>query len=482
MPGGIIQLAVYGGQDYYLTSNPQISFFKSVYRRHTNFSMEFINLLPEKENELNNSTEQEITFKLFRHGDLVKDVYFVFTLPDIYSGAAVDKFRWIRRIGEYIIKEIKIRIGVHDIDTQYGEWLNIWREMTLPESQKDGYNKMIGNLVEMYDPEKIPNISAYPEATASVPSIHGRKIYVPLNFWFNQSYGNALPLIAMQYDSEPEIIITLRELSHLYNVVSGSDVIRPAGGHNIGKYLDNAHTNTATSLDISPSLEANYIFLDKDERKRFALVEHQYLIRQIQRVSDTFTPQSSNTEVSLDLKIQHPTSALYWYVRRSDLEDLNQWDNFTNWPTADYDPLKTYDGTVDNNPFAGGGYTLADDASSFKSKDIVRSAIIKLNGVDRFSEKDTGMFNLVNNFQHHTRIPKDGIYCYSFGIDTNKYQPSGSCNMSRFNKIQLQIILQQKCGNGVTGSGNYNYTVNVYALNYNIFRLVGGLGDVEFSN
>ena len=182
MPGGIIQLAVYGAQDYYLTSNPQISFFKSVYRRHTNFSMEMINVLPTLENSLSSSTETNIEFAINRNADLVKDMYFVFTLPNIYS-TSVEKFQWIRNIGEFIIKEITFNIGSRQIDKQFGEWLHIWAELNLPEGKKDGYNRMIGNVAEIYDPESVSGSSSYPSETSVCLLLKKEK------YMFHYSFG-----------------------------------------------------------------------------------------------------------------------------------------------------------------------------------------------------------------------------------------------------------------------------------------------------
>lgn len=477
MPGGLIQLAVYGGQDYYLTSNPQISFFKSVYRRYTNFSMEMINVLPSTEHKLQNDTEVDLTFTINRHGDLVKDVYFVFTLPDIYSNST-KKFQWIKRIGEYIIKEVSFNIGGRKIDTQYGEWFHIWNELNLVESKVAGYNRMIGNTTDLYDPETANPAGTYTASSSSTPSIKGRKIYVPLHFWFNDSFGSALPLIAMQNDAEPTINIKLRKITDLFTVIDSGDRIKPTDSYNIGTFLSHGSSDSVTSLDISSSIEANYIFLDKDERRRFALVEHEYLIKQIVKVENTITPATIDTIYTERLRIQHPTASLNWVIRRSDLEAVNQWSNYTNWCQEDVDPIYDQD-----NPFSSDNLVLATDYGSLKNKNIMLDANLKLNGINRFETKEYGMFNLTNNYQHQLKVPKEGIYSYSFSVDGgDKYQPSGTCNMSRYNKIQLQMTLTQKTSISYDDSSSYNYNWMLFSYNYNVFRIQGGLGDVEFSN
>jgi hypothetical protein len=486
MPGGLIQLAVYGGQDYYFTSNPQISFFKSVYRRYTNFSMELINLVPTMENRpLSLTQETIVTFTINRHGDLMKDSYFVFTLPDIYSDATYN-FQWIKRIGEYIIKEVSFNVGSRKIDTHYCEWLHIWSELTTDAAKIQGYYDMIGNVPELYDPAAAnTNGGTYPVGTAVLPSIRGRRIYVPLRFWFNENYGAAFPLIAMQYDSEPTIVLRLRPILELYTItdpLNNNYRVAPSPNnpnHNIGNFLAyNSSNQSVSSLDIIPNMEVNYIFLDRDERKRFALSEHEYLIRQVQIVRDQFIPGTFNNDTrTLELKIQHPVASLYWFLRRSDLEQANQWYNFTNWP----DPAKPpYYYPTTYNPFGADPTITQPNYTAITEKNLVQSGALLLNGINRFDAKSYEFFNLLNSFQHQQRIsPDNGIYSYSFALENEagKYQPSGTCNMSRFNKVQLQLgVLQSPQG------ATYDFRINVFVVNYNVFRILGGLGDVEFSS
>ena len=340
MPGGIIQLVAYGGQDFYLTGNPQISFFKNVYRRHTNFSMEMINIEAyTSSNELNETNDTVLKFKINRNADLIREIYFLFTLPDIFSDTT-DKFQWIDRIGEYIIKEAKFTIGSSDIDILYPEWLHIWNELTIEEGKRTGYNKMIGNITDLTNPQN--SSGSYPtEDTSKIrPTIKSRQIIVPLPFWFTYCVGSALPLISLQYETEPEIRLTLRGFGDLYTIVN-TDRKKDISSYNLGKFTT-SDESSITSLDISPSIEVNYIFLDNDERKRFADAEHQYLINTLQRVEYSITP-STNSEGdtnTFDLKFQHPISNLMWYLRRSDFKNNNQFYNFTNRPDRDIEPIQ----------------------------------------------------------------------------------------------------------------------------------------------
>ena len=576
MPGGLIQLTAYGAQDFYLTGNPQISFFKAVYRRYTNFSMEMIEILPNVNVDLQeNADSSKLSFKISRNGDLVKDMYLVFTLPSIFS-SATKSFEWIKRIGEYIIKEVTITVGGKELDKQHGEYMHFYNELYLDESQKDGYNRMIGNFPQFND--LISHYTNYPVSNANVPAISERQIIVPLQFWFNKSFAQALPLIAMQYDSEPEITFTLRQFNQLYtvkegltfsingvtglnntltienvgnatNIVSGMLVsgdkidsnttvsnVAPTVGlashiditldkslvnnsnpsegftatftsttglarnrpisadSNLGRFLSHNSSTDVTSLNINPRLEVNYIFLDKDERKRFASVEHEYLVKQVQFRTDIVTPTSDKKVHTMEIikDIQHPVSTLIWGIRRSDHEDVNLWSNYTNWPIENTDPLQAElvdSGSIDSNPFNNSDYATSGtnggtNYESLKHKNIMLDATLKLNGSDRFNTKSFEFFNYTNNYQHHKRIPTDGINVYTFSVgNNNKMQPSGTCNMSKF-EATLQMTLAPRAYEDVSGttSPTYNYNIYFYAVNYNVFRVIGGMANMEFSN
>lgn len=486
MAGGLLQLIGQGAEDTYLIGNPQISFFKIVYRRYTNFSMELIELLPETTATLNTTTETTIDFKIGRNGDLVKDVYLTFTLPSIYSNhdgtPANCNFRWINRIGEMIIQEMTFLIGGLEVDKQYGEWLHIWNELTLAEGKRDGYNRMIGNIPEIYNPEKIVDISSYPASMATTPSIIGRKIIVPLAFFFNKTYGQALPLIAMQYDAEPVIRFIFRPINQLYTLVDGNRKapLTSEDTHNFGRFLSHGSTTNVSAYDFNFKLEANYIFLDKDERKRFALVEHQYIIKTLNREVFDTTPTTGEQYVKLNfVNFQHPTTALYWIARRDDAEAVNEWSNYTNYPLKDYNPLFSY--SIDSNPYGSHTYSTTDKAS-YLNKHLIKDCVLKLNGFDRFETKTADLFNYTTGYQHFQRVAEDGIYVYSFQLLNDDKQPSGSCNFSRFNTIEMGITLNPKTSN--TNSGNeedYNINIHAFSQNYNILRIMGGIAGLQFS-
>ena len=161
MTGGFLQLVSYGSQDFYLTGNPQISFFKTVYRRYTNFSMDFYRINPENNLGLAETATTTYKFKIERNGDLISQIFLVFTLPDIYSDNG-SRFRWIENIGSSAVERISVYLGGNLIDQHYGEWFDIWQELTVPLSKKNMYNELIGNVPEIYNPELSPKFTTYP--------------------------------------------------------------------------------------------------------------------------------------------------------------------------------------------------------------------------------------------------------------------------------------------------------------------------------
>src|SRR3989304_6826018 len=181
MAGVLMQLVAYGAQDVYLTGNPQITFFKVVYRRHTNFSMECI------EHSLNGNPDfgRRSSVCITRNGDLITKIYLFIRLGAVNPSPG-SKFAWVRRVGHALIHSVEVEIGGSRIDKQYGVWLDIWWELARHAGDGErGFLKMIGDvpeLIEYNDQDK-------PEYL----------LYVPLKFWFNRHVGLALPLIALQY-------------------------------------------------------------------------------------------------------------------------------------------------------------------------------------------------------------------------------------------------------------------------------------------
>lgn len=426
MPGGLLQLVAFGAQNLYLNGNPSLSFFKKVYKTHTNFACESIKINFNK-NELDYNESTHLIAKIGRNADLVNEMYFIFTIPEIRKRGK-NTFQFVENLGETIIEEYYIYIGGNIIDKQYGEWLHIWSELSLNSNKRYGYEKMTGNVHEIYRPDNFHHIN---DGDIQVDS---RKIIVPLKFWFNKLPGLSLPLIALQYH-EIELHVILRPMKEL--VLEN------------GMRIDD-HTRyfAKRKLDISPYIECNYVFLDTEERTFFAKNSLDYLIEQVIRIP-FYNLQSNNI---LDLVLQNPVKEIIWVVSRNDRQRTNSWFEFGD-----------------------DKYDVKGDGSDLRSTEVLRTAKLTFNGLDRIEEKDHTYFNLIQPYQHHTVIPKPGIYVYSFSLNPEEFQPSGSCNMSRLNKIQLHVNLKSP------SNTDYKYDAHVYVTNHNFLRVTAGLAGVAFA-
>lgn len=509
--GALLQLK-YGLDDRmaFLTFNPSISHFKSVYKRYTNFSMETISVLPNRNNILSFDTDTSISFKIGRDGDLIKDMFLTFEFPDIYSSSNTTdsmtqgcggnhSFQWIKRLAEYLVKEITITMDTQTmIDHHYSEWFHIHSEMTLPFEKKNGYYDMIGNITEYYDPANSAGCNGnYPSgytngnpSTPYAPSIVGRRIILPLQFWFNQNAVNSFPLIATQH-MEFWVNVTLRKLKELYTIInSNDDRIQPPSNLVFGKF-HYPQTNT-NILDLNVNLEVNYIFLEREERKRFALASHEYLITQLQRI--TYSSSSNNiSTINIDMRnFSKPVTNLFFIIRRTDFESCNQWSNFTNW-ISDIPPYRS--GFI--NPF-GSNPTLSQFPAKieyYKTPYMLRGSRILINGSDLvngriynfdnggtdINGKDSFYYNYIQPYMFQKNIPSQGIYSYSFSLDNNEFQPNGAINMSSIStkELILSLINMDQIG---YNEQSYNINVYVFALNYEITRILGGMFGTASSN
>jgi hypothetical protein len=409
MGGGLLQLVAYGAQDVYLTGNPQITFFKVVYRRHTNFSLESIQQTFNGNATLGN----RVTCQISRNGDLVHKLYIQIKAVAGSSPIYLQSF-----YGYRMIKHTELEIGGQRIDKQYGEWMYIWNELTMDQGKKEGYYEMVGGN-SVNKSVKLENKTI--------------DLYIPLEFWFCRNVGLALPLIALQYH-EVKVNIEFNSMDSI-RATNQDDELASDSTCNI-----EINSNNFTSFNAT--LWADYIFLDTDERKRFAQLSHEYLIEQLQ-----FTGTESitaNTVKASRLSFNHPCKELIWAVRpEPDITGSNiNWNNFTN---------------AENN--------------NMIKDNLITSAKLQLNGNDRFAERDGKYFSLVQPYQHHNNIPvNQGINVYSFALKPEEHQPSGTLNMSRIDTAQLQLKSSK--------SGE----LFVYAVNYNVLRILSGMGGLAYSN
>ena len=609
---GYIQLLATGAQDFNLIGNPQISFYKIVYRRYSNFSVESkrLNITG---NSITNSETVMLDCDIKRDADLLSNVYFTFELPEIYSGcyarargAAQNlpyEFRWVENIGTNIINNVKLILNESVIHSYSGEYLQIMSELRYDDSKKKIYDELVGNVPEMHNPalhnrennlqksefvaiitdpgvgytdQDPPSLSdplaaqrnfeyqtevddnntlssvnivgdqynfvdgtsninvldldgtngkialhssSYPHIRGTpttqhnihrtfgsetiiphpredtpnvnnlIPSIRKRKIKVPLNFYFSKSTGLALPLISLQY-TQVKVEIKLNPIRNLYTVLDYKEDqvvrVKPESSMTIDRF-------TERDLNINPFIEAEYVYLDNDERTRFALATHEYLIE------DVFAPPSlKNIRSTKDHNIilHHPVKELIVVSQRSDMEHVNNWNNYSNWPIENVSPTSFRYNNIENMYYSNitdrvlfyNRYkpSEAEYKKEYFNENIIDKMSLLFDGHIRLDKKDSDYFNLVQPFQHHKRKIKNGIHVYSFSLKPDDFQPSGACNFSRVNNFKLHIDLGIKTNvkeiPTVGDVNHFNYNFNIYAVHYNILKIASGLGAKQYVN
>ena len=474
MTGAFLELVAKGSQDIYLTGNPSVTFFRSVYKKHTNFSIENV----EQTIEGTKDFGQNLTCTLSRKGDLISSVILEVDLPKL-TGILGSDLKWVDSIGHYLIKEIELDIGGQIIEKHYGEWMEIWNELTLHSEHNNGYKNMVGKGVAITTQ---------------------KTLIIPLQFWFCRNIGLALPLISLQYH-QVKINIVLNDFNKLwhkelikYNVTrttggavtinvadsdtddfsdinlaseryEGMNIIWEDGEENIisstGTITDTLNVSGTTTAktgnifivkdipDKTYELEdirlyCDYIYLDTAERKHFAQKQHSYLIEQIQfNGVDDYSKGTNSVKVGLDFN--HPCKELFWVSQLSLCETLNQHNNFSDNVSA---------GSVtEDNPLI--------------------DAVLQLNGTERFKVRKADYFRLLVPYQRHTRTPDKFVYVYSFSLNPEQTQPSGTCNFSRIDNSELLLNMKSTLEKS---------KVRIYATNYNILRIVNGMGGVAYSN
>ncbi len=443
-----MQLVAYGAQDIYLTGNPVITYFKVVYRRHTNFAMESIQQSFSGSVNFGSKVKATIT----RNGDLVSGMYLQIKLPHIQAAAAAQA-RWTDSVGHYLLRSVDIEIGGQLIDRHYADWLEIWAQLSVPASKLGGYFELIG--LDGDTGLQTPTGGGIGDKVGPgcyLDSTGHRVLYVPLNFWFCRNIGLALPLVALQYH-EVTVAVQFEDFSKL-------------------------HTGAALSAgeQLDAQLWVDYIYLDTDERRKFAQVSHEYLVEQLQAADYMY---DSNL-INIDLTLNHPVKELIWVARHDSHSALNQWNNYTNSIAG----LSQYYGRPKTTA-AGPLFDQTIDSYRLKvSSNMVQTAILQLNGLDRFAKQEGVYFNRIQPLNHHTTAPASpGINVYSFAIKPEAHQPSGTCNFSRIDKAKLTLTLNPiKSLANDTVDGSTSGVIKLFAVNYNILRVMSGMGGLAYSN
>nr|BAA35143.1 major capsid protein [Paramecium bursaria Chlorella virus CVK2]BAA76601.1 major capsid protein MCP1 [Chlorella virus] len=437
MAGGLSQLVAYGAQDVYLTGNPQITFFKTVYRRYTNFAIESI------QQTINGSVGfgNKVSTQISRNGDLITDIVVEFVLTKGGNGGTT------YYPAEELLQDVELEIGGQRIDKHYNDWFRTYDALFRMNDDRYNYRRMT---------DWVNN-----EVVGSQ-----KRFYVPLIFFFNQTPGLALPLIALQYH-EVKLYFTLASQVQGVNY-SGTGAIANAAQPTMSVWVD-------------------YIFLDTQERTRFAQLPHEYLIEQLQFTgSETATP-SATTQASQNIRLNfnHPTKYLAW-----------NFNNPANY--GQYTALANIPGACANAGTATATVTAPDWGNTgtyYEQLAVLDSAKIQLNGQDRFATRKGSYFNKVQPYQSIGGVTPAGVYMYSFALKPAGRQPSGTCNFSRIDNATLSLTYKT-CSVDATSPaavlGNTELVtantatlltaLNIYAKNYNVLRIMSGMGGLAYAN
>lgn len=418
MAGGLMQLVAYGAQDVYLTGNPEVTFYQAKYKRHTNFAMENI------EQTVNGTAANSgrVSVTVARNGDLVGDMYV--ELESDVAATATDDNGDCNYVAERAINNVELSIGGQRVDKHYQKWWRLYSELYLDESKKLNWGKM---------------------TTAG----DGKTVYLPLIFFFNRNPGLYLPLIALQY----------HEVRIDFDLASDFDTF------------------------LNPQVFkvwANYVYLDTEERRRFAQKGHEYLIEQVQHTG-TDTVTSAGTK-QVRLSYNHPVKELVWCF--SNAASKNSLWNFTTASATSNVVLESNPTDIAaSNAFvspAASGAPLLKVGTHGGNEIFTEEAVgplntfkLILNGQDRFKEQKGKYFNQVQPFNHHSGCPVPGVYSYSFALKPEEHQPTGTCNFSRIDNAQVQVV-----ANTLNDATN----MHMFATNYNVLRIQSGMGGLAFSN
>ena len=425
MPGGLIQLVAYGAQDAYLSGNPQITFWRGLYKRHTNFAMEpfRVNMTGQANWGVKHSAIVP------RHADLITHAYLEVELPAYGHPGNNDNYGWAgSELGFKMIKYVELDIGGQVIDRLYGEWLHIWSGLT--DSTETAF--------------KLDSLISSEEVTtdAECNGFGFKKLYIPLSFWFARNPGAALPLIALQYHEVK------------FNIIWNTSEFLTTN-----YILDDARVSTGQQpIAPPPPRQANllldYIYLDVEERRRMAQESHEYLIEQVQFNEDKGIT-SQNTRV--DLTFNHPVKELVWLLQETG------------------DSQCKYKSTLNTTS----PHAVGDTVFAYVGGDDMYRYSLQINGQDRVPALEGSYYRYVQPYQHHTGTNTPGVMCYSFAIRPEEHQPSGTCNFSRIDTATLVVNAARPIDRADNDS---TLDCRVYAINYNVLRIMSGMAGLAYSN
>lgn len=560
MTGGLMNLVSYGSANVIIHGNPKKTFFKMTYHKHTNFGMQRFRIDFEGQRNIKYNKDTVLSFKLPRYGDLIHDTYLVVNIPNIWSGTystsddktATYNFKWVDHLGTTMIRRIEILSGSSTLTSIPGEYLHFVKERDFSSEKKKGWDEMIGNIDELNNPAKfvrehykngdfMPNfvenntvfpiakdssnnnyVDFYPhanngdisgvnngEATAnSMPSIKGRKLYIPLECWFCDNSKYSIPLVAVQ-NQEIYVRVILRPMVEMYTILDESgNRVAPNPNliqHQMKNFIHGTqpyNSNLSNEWNSDVHLISNYVFLSESERKQFAVNTHEYLVKQV--YEHKFNNIVGNN--MLELKTINMVSNYMWRFRRSDASKRNEWFNYTNFEFANQLPYAlTFVGDISKNLIPGvKGYLPVDNPSVYTKK-IMNSAAIIMDGYFREELFDGGVYNMIEKYARTKSFSENGIYHYNFCMDSSNRnkQPSGAMNVNKYNKISIEVntitpelisdfsnVIDVLCNDeGETIAVRkensdlykYNFDVTVFEERFNVIHIASGLIHMKYA-
>ena len=429
--GGLLQLVATGKEDIFLFGNPQKTFFKKVFLRHTNFAIESMPMYFDGSPTFG----QRVTCIVPRRADLLGATYIDVVLPrlTLTDGTPVS---YVNSIGHALIQEVSFEVGEQEIDRQTGEWMEVWTQLTTSASQRDALNAMIGRVDGYSAPAFIPG-----------PASDGLHLHIPLRFFFCQEEGLAIPLLALQYHP---VRINLK-LAPLQNLWWSPELVNDTSGC----------LQVANAQITNMMLWGDYVYLDVEERRRFVSFPQEYLIQQVQ-----YTPPigitGNQTTATIQADFNHPVREFVFMLQRDFMQQCHEPFNYSSLAIGEaVNPALI--------PYFEPGQVRTD---------LLGTAVLQLDGYDRFSARNAFYFRIVQPYKYHTTTPVQSfIYNYCFAIEPEDLAPSGSLNTSRIDTLVWQLNMNPLLTSAIRG----NCHARIYATNHNVFRVVDGYGGIMFT-
>lgn len=534
MPGGgLYALVAYGAQNVLLSGNPDFTYFYKTYKKYSHFAEESVSFSMDGPQDLSYDQPIQVRFKIQRVADLVRDMYFLFDLPDIYckylqlpyvtsSGTRTSQynFAWATHIGCHIIQEIGFYIAGQKIQGFDGAYMIAKAQADLDSRAFLKWSRLVGNIPDIFDPANglyaggstgtgyplVYNNNGQPPASTTTPaninrpSIFGRTLQVPLPFWFTESTFESLPLVALQYQ-ECEVQITLRPINQLYRILDMNGYqVAPGYQYNpspISLQPENVYYTSVSDISdvtinnfltdigtpnpllntwpLNPRIQLTYVYLTDEERAQFSNQSLQYLVRQV----TIYQFPSITSRKFVELQTHNPIERLIIVPRRSDsLLYRNQVANFSNWlnplrapfiPAGTPAPGVPWPPNV-NLTSATGNLVLNGQRS------IMRALSVLGDGNLLQEEKPLEYFTQVVPWKYLTGIPDPELLVYPFALHSPTTQPDGTINSSRIKLFQVDLNVFPLPANSF-----YQYDITIYVENLNWVNIAGGTGGLKYA-